>query len=164
MSEGWKLSAKPKPGGEQAGESGVPAQVLPGTGTRLNDSRVDLRHPSEGTQYVFRAPNTSPRVWERWGTRDRWAPGRDTPQLASPRRSYLFCQQEPLPPGHSAPGGASLTSKDPCGEVELDDAATEGRRHHAQGRQEAACEHDWPAAKAIHTHAAEWAWRVRDSS
>lgn len=79
-------------------------------------------------------------------------------------REALSLQKEPLPPSHSTPGGASLTSKDPCGEVELDDASTEGRRHHAQGCQEAARKHDWPAAKAIHTHAAEWAWQVRDSS
>lgn len=56
-----------------------------------------------------------------------------------------------------APGRAPLTSNDPSGEVELDDASAEGRSHHAQGRQEATREHDGPAAKAVHAHAAEWA-------
>lgn len=56
----------------------------------------------------------------------------------------------------SAPRPAPrLTSEDPGSEVELDDAPAEGCGHHAQGRQEASRQHDWPAAKAVHTHAAE---------
>lgn len=101
---------------------------------------------------------------DRRGTRDGMALGGYTPQLPTPGRSFLFHQREPSPPGRPTSGGASLTGNDPSGEVELDDASTEGCRHHAQGRQEATCEHDRPAAKAIHTHAAERAWGMGDSS
>lgn len=57
-----------------------------------------------------------------------------------------------------APQPAPLTCKDPSGEVQLDDTPAEGCGHHAQGRQQTAHQHDRPAAKAIHTHAAERAW------
>lgn len=115
---------------------------------------------------MFRAPVANPRARERQTGNE----GRDgsgwvyTPQLPTPGRSFLFHQREPSPPGRPTSGGASLTGNDSSGEVELDDASTEGCRHHAQGRQEATCEHDGPAAKAIHTHAAERAWGMGDSS
>lgn len=60
-------------------------------------------------------------------------------------------------PAPRSPSQALLTSNDPCGEVDLDDAPTEGGGHHAQGREEATHEHDRPAAKAVHAHAAEGA-------
>lgn len=73
------------------------------------------------------------------GQPELWPPGMDVPPPAHPARSW------PAP----------LTSKDPCGEVQLDDTLAEGGGHHAQGCQEATHQHDWPAAEAVHTHAAE---------
>lgn len=66
-----------------------------------------------------------------------------------------------LPPrlradGRRFAGLTRLTSDDPRGEVDLDNASAECRSHHSQGCKEATHKHDRPAAKAIHTDTAEW--------
>lgn len=92
-------------------------------------------------------------------TKDRLAPWWEDTTLRPRGPTWACCpilyHPEQTRPGHPTRGWDPLTGDDPSGKVELDDASTEGRSYHAQGRQEAARKHDGPAAKAIHAHAAK---------
>lgn len=94
----------------------------------------------------------------RGGRQPAAAPSQEAPRSGCAARPVTWPLRSERAVACPAPRWAPLTGDDPGSEVELDDASAEGRSHHAQGCQEATREHDGPAAKAVHTHAAEWAW------